>query len=109
MSTHLFKKGMPKPPNSGRKKGTPNKKRLAKAAEVFAEAGFHPLERAMQLIASGALEPKDEVKACLDMYSWCEAKPKTPEEPKNGDLDPKDFEHVTDDELLRLVRPSEGS
>lgn len=81
----------------------PNKARLKKAAEVFAEQGIHPLKEAMTALL-GVEEYKDRAQLWLKMYEWCEAKPKAQEE-LPGDLDPDEFAHVSSDELLKLVKP----
>jgi len=97
-----FQKGMPRPANSGRRKGTPNKKRLKKAAELFAEAGVHPLEEAMkelQLID----EPKERATLWIKLHEWCEPKAKhVIEEPSDDD----ELEDVSNEELLKLVKPN---
>lgn len=102
MKPYQFQKGNPKPPNSGRKKGTPNKKKLKKVAEVLAESGIEP---ASEIIKEIALmdEPKDRAKAWCDLLAYCEAKPKAGELEDEA-FDPEDFKEIETADLLSLVK-----
>lgn len=101
MASHRFKKGDPKPANSGRKKGTPNKKKLKKVSEALAEQG---LDLVAQILAEiPLLEDKDRMRAYFELLSYCEAKPKFTEEGP-GDIDPEEFEDVSTENLLELVK-----
>lgn len=53
----MFKKGDSKPVNSGRKKGSLNKKTLLSSAVVLANRGINPTDKLIELIPS--LEPKE--------------------------------------------------
>lgn len=100
-----FVKGQPKPPGSGRKKGSKNKKRLARVADVLAEADLHPIKEVVQILLSGNLKDGERAKLWLELQSYCEAKPKASPEELGEPLDPDDFSEVPTDELLKLVKP----
>jgi hypothetical protein len=101
-----FQKGMPKPANSGRKKGSLNKKRLKKVAEALAEAGLEPASEIVKEIALMD-EPKDRAKAWVELLAYCEAKPKAVEiDPNEDSLNPEDFADVSTEDLLKLVKGS---
>lgn len=102
-----FQKGQPKLPGSGRKKGTPNKRRISKVGEVLAE---HDMNPASEIIKEIALmdEPKDRANAWIDLLAYCEAKPKTVEENDDDDFNPEDFKDISTEELLRIVKSSKG-
>ncbi len=78
-----FKVGEPRPVNAGRKKGSLNRRTLAKAAlnleQVLIEAKFNPSQKILDLMP--LLEPRDQVKACLELLSFIQAKPKAIEMP----------------------------
>lgn len=80
----MFKKGMTRHPNAGRKKGTPNKKRAVRIADYLAEKEINPAEKILELIPS--LSPREQVDAWLELQSYVEAKPK----PRDDDADPPD-------------------
>jgi hypothetical protein len=69
-----FKKGMPKPAGSGRKKGTPNKTKLVRVADLFAEQGINPVDKVMELLPD--MRPEAQAKVWLELLSYCQAKPK---------------------------------
>lgn len=101
-----FKKGMPKPINSGRKKGSLNKKRLKKVAELLAESGLEPAAEIIKEIAFMD-SAKDRAKAWADLLAYCEAKPKAVEiDPNEDSLNPEDFADVSTEDLLKLVKGS---
>lgn len=102
-----FQKGTPKPANSGRKKGTPNKARLKRVAELLAEAGVNPAGEIMDCIALMD-EPKDRAKAWADLLAYCEAKPKAKDAPAE-EIDPEQFGDLTNEDLLKLVKPDGAS
>lgn len=97
-----FHKGMKKPEGSGRKKGTPNKKKLIKAVDFLSEKDINPVQKILDLIP--LLDAKEAVDAWFDLLSYCQGKPKEVEEEK-GLVDPEDFEEVTTEDLLKLVKP----
>lgn len=105
-----FEKGQPRHPNAGRKKGTPNKKKLVKAADILAEKDINPASEILKLINTGTLEPKDELKAWSELLSYCQAKPKETEpdgDPDGGD--PDDFDEIPTDNILEIYRKAKGT
>lgn len=100
-----FIKGMPKHPDSGRKQGSKNKKRVPEFAEYLANKDINPIEQVLNLIPS--LEPVEQVKAWMDLASYCQPKPK--EMPTDGDdtADDDDFfeqyKNVPDEVFLKIV------
>lgn len=97
-----FKKGEPRPANAGRKKGSLNRKTIARVADVLAEKDINPTEKILELIQKGHLEPRDEVKAWLELLSYTQAKPKPTEEgdensgPSDRPLTPEDILDIVD-------------
>lgn len=70
-----FKKGDPKPPNSGRKKGVPNIKVLLKAENLLTSLDKHPLAEIMKLIPK--LSETEQVAAWLEIYKYVEPQKKS--------------------------------
>lgn len=88
----------------GRKKGTPNKKKVLKVADVLAEKGINPVEKILEQLPY--LDPKDQVKAWLELQSYTEAKPREVEvDPPEAD-DEDAVKKATTAELLSIVRKS---
>lgn len=104
MKRGAFQPGQPKPPGSGRKKGVPNKKKYKKVAEVLAE---HDIDLVNDILLEiGQVdEPKDRAKLKLELLSYCEAKPKAVDPGDASPLDPSDFEHISSETFLELVKP----
>lgn len=69
-----FVKGTPKPPNSGRKKGTENRATIKTARQAIGEWGRSPITELIALLPF--LEPKDQSKVLIELQSWVETKPK---------------------------------
>lgn len=69
-----YHKGRGKSPGSGRKRGTPNKNKLLRVADVLSEAGKSPVEELLLLIPK--LQPHYQAKVWLELLSYCQAKPK---------------------------------
>lgn len=109
-----FKKGDPKPPGSGRKKGTPNKKKLLKVVDILAEKDLNPVVEILKLMNSldskgkPALSPSMKITAWFDLLSYCQAKPKEVEAEKDP-LNPEDYEEVSSADLLKLVKKPDGA
>jgi hypothetical protein len=76
----LFIKGTKKIPGSGRKKGSKNKKTIARVADKLADKSLDPTEEILKIIPT--LEPKDQVNAWLDLLSYTQPKPKEIEVPE---------------------------
>lgn len=104
-----FEKGQPKPESSGRKKGTPNKKKIVKVADLLAEQNINPAEKILNIIPT--LDPEDQVKAWLDLLSYCEAKPKDqgPDGDGDDDNDPDELDEVPLDNILEIYRKAKGT
>lgn len=81
MNKRGFYKGMPKPANSGRKKGVPNKTKLIRVADLLAQKAINPVEEIMALMPD--MRPEAQAKVWLELLSYCQAKPK--EEPVDED------------------------
>ena len=99
-----FQRGAPRPINSGRKKGSKNKRKVAKVADYLAEREINPAAEILRIIPS--LDEKDQVSTWLDLLSYCQAKPKD-EGIDTGALDPSEFEGVSNAELLQLIKTNE--
>lgn len=101
-----FKKGTPKPPGSGRKKGVTNKpKPLEKTLQVLTNKALNPVEEILKLIP--AMPPRDQYLAWVELQSWIEAKPKAHTEPPSAPTVPVADpipNTQTDEDLLRLVK-----
>lgn len=109
-----FEKGQPRHPNAGRKKGTPNKKKLVKAADVLAEKDINPVQKILEIIEekdqAKALSPYVKAQLWLDLLSYCQAKPKETEpdgDPDGGDQD--DFDEIPTDNILEIYRKAKGT
>lgn len=72
-----FKKGQSKHPNSGRKPGVANKKKILKANEVLSNKDINPTEEILKLIPD--LNARDQVETWKFLLSFLEAKPKSVE------------------------------
>jgi hypothetical protein len=69
-----FRKGDPKLPGSGRRRGSPNKRKVLCVAEVLERNCKDPIAEVLMLIPH--LEPKDAVKVWLELQQYVESKPK---------------------------------
>lgn len=103
MANPLFKKGMNKVPGSGRKKGTTNKRKYETVAEHLERFGLHPVAEIVKLIPE--IDKKDRIKAWLELLAYCEAKPKAIDVMPQDLINPEDFEEVSTDALLQLIKP----
>lgn len=98
----MFKKGEPRHINSGRKKGSKNKKRLIKAAELLAERDINPVEKILNIIPG--LDPKDQARAWLDLLSYCQAKPTQNDADDSDDtVNPEEALQNYNDETLATI------
>ncbi len=86
-----------RPGISGNAAGRP-KKLLKRPDEVLHEQGISPVAEILKLIPS--LRESDQLKAWLELLSYCAAKPKE----ISVDAANTPLSSLTDDELLRLVR-----
>lgn len=102
-----FQKGQPRPPNAGRKPGSVNKKRIPKVADYLAEKNINPVDEILALIPE--LKPWEQPKVWLELLSYCEAKPKAIEVLPSTDEDLDDFEDVSNEDLLRLIKSPDGA
>lgn len=106
-----FVKGQAKPANSGRQKGTPNKKRLKRVAEALAEKDLDPIDKILAEIPF--LEPRYKVQTWLEILSYCQAKPKDLEpagdETQEGEDLKEQLKEVSDAKLIALVKSDKGT
>ena len=98
-----FKKGDPKPSNSGRKRGTPNKVRVLRVAEVLAGNKINPVQEIISLLPN--LEPRERVKTLLELISYLEVKPSIYEPIEDHEEETQPAEAATTADLLSLVTP----
>ena len=103
-----FVAGAPRPANAGRKKGSKNKKKIAKVAEVLAEKNLNPAEEILKLIketdSAGV-----KIAAWFDLLSYCQAKPKEVDDDAGEDPS-EELEETPTETLLQLVKDhKEGS
>lgn len=113
-----FQKGQPRPPNAGRKKGSKNKKKVARVADYLAERDINPAMEILALIQGKDEEGKDlltpfaKAQAWFDLLAYCQAKPKEVESDGDAADDDSDlletFENVTDATLLKIVKDEDG-
>lgn len=98
-----FQKGQSKPAGSGRKAGVPNKRKLQKASELLAEADLHPIQAVVDLIRLGDMRDKERADLWMQLFSYCEAKPKE-SDGGTGDGDESPLESLGEEDLLKLVK-----
>jgi hypothetical protein len=103
-----FQPGNPKPANSGRKKGTPNNKRLKTVSQALADSGLEPVIEIVKLLQHGDMKDKDRADLWVDLLSYCQAKPKEIEDPGDDVGDENPLDGLTTADLLKLVRPNEA-
>ncbi|WP_413581091.1 hypothetical protein [Bdellovibrio sp. HCB288] len=98
-----FIKGMPRPPNAGRKKGSPNKRTTMKVLEVLTEREVNPTEKILDLIP--LLDPQDQLRAWCFLISYSQAKPNEIEAPKGAVDDGviEQMKDVSDANLIKLA------
>lgn len=106
----MFKKGDPKPPTSGRKKGGRNKKRLPKVSEFLAEIGLNPLAELIDMLEETdpdkVVGQKLRADIWMELLSYCEAKPKHIDlEGEDDDL--SEFDDIPNSEFLKLIKKPE--
>lgn len=95
-----FVPGQPKPANSGRRKGTPNKKTVLRVSDVLAEKGINPTEKILELLPK--LKESEQIHVWFELLSYLEPKP-APE--KKDEDDPGDAgEDLTTEQILDMVR-----
>lgn len=110
-----FQPGQPRPANGGRKKGTPNKKRIPKVADYLAERDINPAQEILRLLKDddfkNPLRIQDKINAWLDLLSYCQGKPRDDgAESTTAESDAElleKFKDVSSEALLRLVKPPE--
>lgn len=101
---------MKKIPGSGRVKGTPNKKKWIKISELLAEKDIHPGEEILAILNNEDVRPADQIKAWLELLSYCEVKPKENESARDeeeSEID-SELESLSDAQLIRLVKNEVG-
>lgn len=65
-----FKKGDPKPPGSGIKKGQQMRRTVLRIEDYLLDKKIHPMERILALLPS--LDPADQVKTWLQIIKYIE-------------------------------------
>ena len=100
-----FQPGQPRPPNAGRKKGSKNKIRIKKVAEVLAENGLNPVLEIVDILNNEAhdMKPAERAKLWLDLLSYCQAKPREIE-PEPEDDPSEELQETPTEALLKLVK-----
>ena len=93
----LFKKGEPRHPLAGRKKGTLNKGRVAKVSEKLLEKCLDPVEELLKLLPE--MEAKEQAKVWMDLLSYTQAKAKETD-PEHDNYEDKD---LTINDILDLT------
>jgi len=71
-----FEKGMPRPPGSGRKKGSKNKPKPKGVYEFLAEHNIEPIAHLLKLVKDGDMQDKDRARIWMELLSYVYAKPK---------------------------------
>ena len=72
-----FAKGVPKPPNSGRKKGSKNRPKPQGVAEILADLQIDPLKHLLKFVSDKSnLGDKDKVRVWMEILSYVYAKPR---------------------------------
>lgn len=104
-----FQKGLPRPANAGRKKGSLNKKKVYKISDYVAEQGICPAERIVELLEDSGNELKDRerLEGWLDLYSYCHSKPKPEIETEDPNATGEGTEtdrEITKADILTLVK-----
>jgi hypothetical protein len=105
-----FQKGMPRPANAGRKKGSLNKKKFKKVAEVLAEHDICLVADILDLIINGDLKDKDRLDAKIQLLAYCQAKTKEDADSGVGSDDEllEKYGDMSDEDILRIVPPKSG-
>jgi len=101
----MFKKGEPRPPGAGRKKGVPNKFRLTKVRDYFVKHEIDLVQRVWEWI--GEVE-NAETKAslALRLLAWCEPRRTQIENiGERAEPAPTGLEHKSDGDLFHVLRP----
>ena len=104
-----FKKGDPRPPGAGRKKGTKNKKKLLSVEEFFSEKGLHPLELLLHYVQK-INNPTDQARVMLEVIQYWAPKLKhaevVVEDTTIIETTKTEVAALTPDERLQLIRAS---
>lgn len=114
-----FLKGQPKPEGSGRQKGTPNRKTVAKVSDYLGEQGINPAEEILTIINEKKvvtdhitnLQREEFVLGSgaradlwLELLSFCHAKPKSLEIKKaDNSEDFPEFDEVPTEDLMNVI------
>jgi hypothetical protein len=117
-----FQKGQKRPLGSGRKKGVPNKKTLAKVEDFLASKDLHPAEEIVKIInekkivtdSTTNLQREEfqltsiqRAELWLELQKFCQAIPKTLELTKgDGAEDLSEFDDVATTDLMKVIKPS---
>lgn len=112
-----FQKGMPRPANAGRKKGSLNKRKIPKVADFLAEKGLNPAEEILKILEQDKKQPKKdrkiskygEIEIWLDLLSYCQAKPKEMLDASDDDELSEELSETPTETLLRIVKNNGAS
>ena len=107
----MFVKGNKKPANSGRKKGTPNKKSIARVADILFDKNINPVEKILSEVRY--LTPKEQIDVWLDLLTWCEPKPKAQEVPLEPPVDDseikEELKEVSSENIIAFIKNNKGT
>lgn len=101
-----FKPGDPKPPGSGRKKGTKNKASIPKAVEVMASMGFNPTRYLIDLASKQDLADDLKVKIGLELQGYVQPKAKEGQPDADETSDSNEPTEIPSEELAELINLS---
>ena len=98
-----FAPGIPRHPNSGRKKGSGNKKKIRTACEVFAELDISPAEEIFKLIQDGDLSDFAKAQLWMQLLPFVQAKPKDDDGSESDDYQ-DGLREVSTGDLLQFIK-----
>jgi hypothetical protein len=99
-----FRPGQPKPPGSGKKKGTKNKKTLRLRDLLEDRAVDFEGELAKAVLAKDV----EMIKALKDLLPYLQPRIKEQEEPAKPEVEPDDSDDLSDDELIQELDEQRG-
>jgi len=111
-----FEKGHTRPANSGRKKGTPNKRKVLRVEEYLAQKNINPVEKILSIIETGELKKSEEISAWFDLLNYVQPKLKPIEVTTvhdGGELDGESllekFSNVSDENVFQIIKSVKGA
>lgn len=94
-----FEKGQPKPPDSGRKKGVPNKKKIIKVSDFILNENKDIAKEIYDVIQT-IQDPVAKCKALFDFYKFVDAPVKEKEVEQEADP----TESIITSDILKAVK-----